>query len=67
MYDSNMFCVTTELTAEQKEFKDLAAKFSREEIIPVAAQYDQTGEVGLYTVILLLCYTSTCRGLVSNM
>lgn len=47
LYDSNMFRVTTELTAEQKEFKDLAAKFSREEVIPVAAHYDQTGEVCL--------------------
>jgi acyl-CoA dehydrogenase len=33
-----------DITPEQQEFKDLAAKFSREEIIPVAAHYDQTGE-----------------------
>lgn len=51
LYDSPTFCVTTELTAEQKEFKDLAAKFSREEVIPVAAHYDQTGEV---------CFLYTC-------
>lgn len=33
-----------ELTNEQKEFQQLARKFAREEIIPVAAQYDKTGE-----------------------
>uniref|UniRef100_U5EWS3 Medium-chain specific acyl-CoA dehydrogenase, mitochondrial n=1 Tax=Corethrella appendiculata TaxID=1370023 RepID=U5EWS3_9DIPT len=29
---------------EQREFQDLAKKFTREEIIPVAAQHDKTGE-----------------------
>ena len=33
-----------ELTDEQKSLKDLARKFSREEIAPKAAHYDQTGE-----------------------
>lgn len=36
-----------ELTEEQKEFQATARKFAREEILPVAAQYDRTGEVGL--------------------
>ncbi|KAM6400413.1 LOW QUALITY PROTEIN: medium-chain specific acyl-CoA dehydrogenase, mitochondrial-like [Rhynochetos jubatus] len=33
-----------ELTGEQKEFQATAHKFAVEEIIPVAAQYDKTGE-----------------------
>ncbi|CAI8041717.1 Medium-chain specific acyl-CoA dehydrogenase, mitochondrial [Geodia barretti] len=33
-----------ELTSEQQEFQRLAAKFTQEEIIPVAAEYDKTGE-----------------------
>ncbi|XP_066295247.1 medium-chain specific acyl-CoA dehydrogenase, mitochondrial-like isoform X2 [Branchiostoma lanceolatum] len=33
-----------ELTDEQREYQDLARKFAREEIIPVASQYDKTGE-----------------------
>uniref|UniRef100_A0A4X2KYM0 Medium-chain specific acyl-CoA dehydrogenase, mitochondrial n=1 Tax=Vombatus ursinus TaxID=29139 RepID=A0A4X2KYM0_VOMUR len=32
------------LTAQQKEFQDTARKFAREEIIPVAAEYDRTCE-----------------------
>lgn len=32
------------LTPEQQALKDLARKFSREEIAPKAAHYDQTGE-----------------------
>lgn len=36
-----------ELTDEQKEFQATARKFALEEIIPVAAQYDKTGEVNL--------------------
>ncbi|NXY38914.1 ACADM protein, partial [Pomatorhinus ruficollis] len=35
---------STELTDEQKEFQATARKFALEEIIPVAAQYDRTGE-----------------------
>ena len=34
-----------ELTPEQKEYQQLARKFSREVILPQAAHYDQTGEV----------------------
>ncbi|XP_050520974.1 probable medium-chain specific acyl-CoA dehydrogenase, mitochondrial [Daktulosphaira vitifoliae] len=33
-----------DLSDTQKEFRDLARKFAREEIIPVAAEYDRTGE-----------------------
>ncbi|RMB88352.1 hypothetical protein DUI87_35284 [Hirundo rustica rustica] len=33
-----------ELTDEQKEFQATARKFALEEIIPVAAEYDRTGE-----------------------
>lgn len=36
--------ISFELSDEQKEFQDVARKFTREEIIPVAAQYDKTGE-----------------------
>ncbi|XP_032527347.1 medium-chain specific acyl-CoA dehydrogenase, mitochondrial isoform X1 [Danaus plexippus] len=33
-----------ELSEEQKALQDLARKFTKEEIIPVAAQYDKSGE-----------------------
>ena len=33
------------LTPEQKEYQDLARKFSREVILPQAPKYDQSGEV----------------------
>eukprot|EP01147_Barroeca_monosierra_P002482 gene2482-5412_t len=33
-----------ELTSEQQEFADLARKFAREEVMPVAAELDRTGE-----------------------
>uniref|UniRef100_A0A023FVN4 Putative medium-chain acyl-coa dehydrogenase n=1 Tax=Amblyomma parvum TaxID=251391 RepID=A0A023FVN4_AMBPA len=33
-----------ELSEEQKEYQNLARKFSREEILPKAAHYDRTGE-----------------------
>lgn len=33
-----------ELSDEQKEFQEVARKFTREEIIPVASKYDKTGE-----------------------
>lgn len=36
--------IVLELSDTQKEFRDLARKFAREEIIPVAAEYDKTGE-----------------------
>jgi len=33
-----------ELTDQQKEFQELSRKFAREEIVPVAADYDRSGE-----------------------
>ncbi|XP_036410643.1 medium-chain specific acyl-CoA dehydrogenase, mitochondrial [Megalops cyprinoides] len=36
------FCF--ELTDQQKEFQELARKFSREEIVPVSPEYDRSGE-----------------------
>lgn len=39
-----MRSISFELSDEQKEFQDVARKFTREEIIPVAAKYDQSGE-----------------------
>ncbi|XP_051867861.1 medium-chain specific acyl-CoA dehydrogenase, mitochondrial isoform X2 [Pristis pectinata] len=33
-----------ELTAEQREFQEMARKFAREELLPAAAEYDRTGE-----------------------
>ena len=39
--------MSTELTDQQKEFQELSRKFAREEIVPVAAEYDRTGEVGI--------------------
>lgn len=36
--------VLLELTPEQREVQELARKFAREEIIPVAAHHDRTGE-----------------------
>ena len=35
------------VTPEQQEYIDLAKKFTREEIIPKAADHDKTGEVGI--------------------
>ena len=37
--------ISFELTDEQKEMQALARKFTRSEIIPVAAEYDKTGEM----------------------
>jgi len=37
-----------ELTDEQKEYQQLARKFAREVIVPVAAEHDKTGEVTIY-------------------
>lgn len=44
---SCFFSFLIELTDEQKEFQATARKFTAEEIIPAAAQYDRTGEVNL--------------------
>lgn len=34
----------SELNETQREFQELARKFAREEIIPVAAEHDRTGK-----------------------
>lgn len=36
--------ISFELSDEQKEFQEVARKFTREEIIPNASKYDKTGE-----------------------
>lgn len=36
--------IIVELSDTQREMYDTAQKFAREEIIPVAAQYDKTGD-----------------------
>jgi len=49
--------MSTELTEQQKEFQELARRFAREEIVPVASAYDKSGEVSLiisfYKVMLV--------------
>ena len=47
-YFKNNFLL--EFTEQQKEFQATARKFAREEIIPVAAEYDKTGEVSICTL-----------------
>jgi acyl-CoA dehydrogenase len=37
-------CTVSELSAEQKEIQELARKFTKDEIIPKAAEYDRTME-----------------------
>ncbi len=41
------FRIFAELSNECREYQNLARKFAREEIIPVAAHHDQTGEVSM--------------------
>lgn len=49
LFESTSFSLLwpTELTEQQKEFQQLARKFAREEILPVAAAYDRSGEVSV--------------------
>ena len=42
-YTKSMYKLT-ELNDQQKEFQEMARKFAREEIMPVAPKYDKTGE-----------------------
>lgn len=44
--------ILSELTDEQKEYQQVARKFAREVIIPVAPHHDKTGEVSADTVHL---------------
>jgi acyl-CoA dehydrogenase len=39
-----LFLLISELTPEQREVQELARKFAREDVIPVAAHHDRTGE-----------------------
>lgn len=43
-YDTLLRSAHTELNETQREIQELAKKFTREEIIPVAAHYDRVGE-----------------------
>lgn len=55
-----LFHLPTEFTPEQQEYKELAAKFTREEVIPKASYYDRTGEVSQYFCVCV------CVGLGEN-
>ena len=41
---TNIILNKTELTSDQFEIQQLARKFAKDEIIPVASYYDKTGE-----------------------
>ena len=47
---SLIYRYVTEISDEQKEYQDLARKFAREVIIPVAPHHDKTGEVSFKDV-----------------
>jgi len=47
------FLFLSELTPEQREFQQVARKFTEDEIIPKAAHHDETGEVSV-TIITIL-------------
>ena len=53
-HTKTLCCFLTDLTEEQTEYQELARKFTAEEIIPVAAHHDETGEVGLFSVGLIV-------------
>ena len=42
--DAESLGLSFQITEDQKAFQDLARKFAAEEIIPVAADYDRSGE-----------------------
>ena len=42
--------LSSALTPEQREYQELARKFSREVILPQAAKYDQSGEVHVHAL-----------------
>ena len=51
---SEILCVCAcfaDLTPEQQEYKEVAAKFCRGEIIPKAAHYDKTGDVCIHVLM----------------
>jgi hypothetical protein len=56
---STIIIVTLDMSEELRALRDMARKFSREEILPVAAEHDRTGEVEILTFVSILCYL-TC-------
>ena len=48
----NICIFHAELSPEQLEFRETARKFSREEIVPKAAEYDKSGEVCVHHRLL---------------
>ncbi len=60
-----------DLSPEQQEMQQLARKFAREEMLPVAAHHDQTGEVSMPNIqgsysekknqLKAICVIITCR------
>lgn len=46
-YKYFIYLFELEFTPEQKEIQETSRKFARDVIIPVAAEYDRTGEVGI--------------------
>lgn len=56
----------SELTDTQREYQAVALKFAKEEIIPVAAHHDKTGEVFIFKWIQLILSCSLKWALASN-
>lgn len=42
---ASLLLSTSALSEEQRGYQELARKFAKEEMIPVAPEYDRTGEV----------------------
>lgn len=60
--------LSAELTDEQKEYQQVARKFAREVIKPVAADYDKSGEVSPSQLLALsqsYCVARNFRGQIS--
>ena len=45
LINTSIILLPLELSEELQQLQEMARKFSREEIVPVAAHHDQTGEV----------------------
>ena len=52
--------ILTDLNEEQLEMQGLARKFAREEIMPVAAEHDRTGEVNSHAQFLVFFSLKLC-------
>ena len=48
------FSISVELSPEQKEIQETSRKFGREVVLPVAAEYDRTGEVCEFSICPVL-------------